>query len=105
MDKKEFDALQSKLAAEFGEVEPVETILGLAFVRGVDRPEYKRFLRLASDDKTKADALDVLARIGTVYPASEVLDSWLDKKPAISAPLADKILDMSGIREVPGSKK
>lgn len=99
MNQVERDKLLEELEEKHGEIDTVETALGLAVFRCPTRGEYKRFQTMASDARKRVDAVETLVRTCIVHPSPEVFDSWCDKKPATPSGCIDVVIRLAGITE------
>ena len=70
----------------------------LAFVvRPPSRVEYKRFSDKVQDEQKKRGAPEELARCCVVYPASEAMDTILEKRAGVLHLLSTHVLELAGI--------
>lgn len=106
MDQDKLDTLKTdhpelaetldKLAGTHPELAVVKTASGKAVFRKPTRPEYKRHLSLLFNEKTRADALEQLARACVVHPDKPTFAQWLEDKPGIPVACADTLTTLAG---------
>lgn len=84
------------LATTHDELAAFKTACGVALFRKPTRPEYKRHLAQLFNEKTRADALETLARACVVHPSKAEFGEWLDRKPGIMVACADVLTTLAG---------
>jgi hypothetical protein len=65
--------------------------------RKPSRAEYKRFRQLISNDATRSDAQEQMARACVVYPSPQAFDALLEDWPAIAEAASEKIGELVGL--------
>jgi hypothetical protein len=74
-------------------------------VKRPDRPSYKRFRAMVSDQAKRADAPETLVRDCIVYPTREEFNTLLESKPALGDVFGAKLLDLAGMTAEADAKK
>jgi hypothetical protein len=95
-----------KLKEEHGEVWVIEVDGGqpIAF-RCPTRQEFRKFKAMASDEKKKPDADDLLAREVVVYPSKADFDALLNRRPGVSMRVAGAVIEAASGEELKDAKK
>jgi hypothetical protein len=60
------------------------------------RQIWRRFRACMADERKKPDSFEMLLKDCLVHPAPEVLESMLDRRPALSERLGDAVADLAG---------
>jgi hypothetical protein len=99
------EELAKKLTADHGECIAVRTKAGVAAFRIFKKAEYDRFNRLLGDEKTRAQAFEMLVFACVVHPVPDVFRSWVERYPAIVTTCINPLLEFGGTSAEVETKK
>jgi hypothetical protein len=91
--------LLAKLKAEHGEVLHLETDWGDVVFRGATQEEYDRFTREHTDTVTRQSGIRTLLGSCVVHPGKDEFYALVQRKPAITLILANKLTAFCGARD------
>lgn len=79
---------------------------GAVVAKHPSRAEWKRFVSVASNDKTKvAQASEIFVRAHVVWPEPAQLERLFEERAALCERLADKLASIAGAEEEISAKK
>lgn len=60
------------------------------------RAQWRRFKSMASDDRKRPDALEMILRDCLMHPAAPAFESMLDMRPALIEVFGEQVLELAG---------
>lgn len=100
------EEVQKKLESEHGEICAIMTRAGPAAFRGPTRSEYRRhFAAIQQNEKERPERIEQFLLQLVVYPAGNVLNAMLEKKPGIGPTCYNALMSFAGLEDEKETKK
>jgi hypothetical protein len=89
-----------ELKAKHGELVILSTASYEVVVKAPNRQVWRKFVSKVADEKSRADAVEVLFLDCVVYPDAPVINAMLDAKPALAQQFGSEVADLARDGEV-----
>lgn len=86
----------AELESAHGEIVAVHTVLGECAFKRPSRADYKRYMSLLFNEKTRDQAQEVIVRACVIHPSKDEFNKMLDTAPGIATSCSGPVLELAG---------